>query len=156
MAIDLSGEPTEHLYRHDLESLFYVLVWITSRFNDGKDIPDPPLQVWAEGEHQRGVDSKDSFILKPSLIPTKQNDSHRSGVSSPTFAGCFLRDMWQEVTQLKIRDSTRHLRVGRKPHSSPTTRSVASSRLTLSKKFSTPTYHDMYAVCPCSIIVVYI
>ena len=72
MAIDLlSGEPTDHLYRHDLESLFFVLVWITAR-HDGEDIPKPPLKEWAEGDHQRVMESKSSFLLKPSLIPTKR------------------------------------------------------------------------------------
>ena len=37
VAIDLLGpDPTVHMYCHDLESMFYVLVWITSRFHDGK------------------------------------------------------------------------------------------------------------------------
>ncbi|KAH9004959.1 hypothetical protein EDB86DRAFT_2825332 [Lactarius hatsudake] len=49
MAIDLLGPAqVHHMYRHDLESLLYVLVWITSRFHDGKEIQDPPLQQWAE------------------------------------------------------------------------------------------------------------
>ena len=39
MAVDLLEKPpTVHMYRHDLESLFYVLVWITSRFHKGKEI----------------------------------------------------------------------------------------------------------------------
>ena len=70
MAIDLlSGEPTAHLYRHDLESLFYVLVWITSRFNNGEEIQNPPLQEWTEGKDKALMHLKDSFLLKPSLIP---------------------------------------------------------------------------------------
>ncbi|KAF8268047.1 hypothetical protein EI94DRAFT_1451000, partial [Lactarius quietus] len=48
----LGGNPTLHLYCHDLESLFYVLVWITTRFHNGEDIMDPPLQDWADGEGQ--------------------------------------------------------------------------------------------------------
>ncbi|KAF8274785.1 hypothetical protein EI94DRAFT_1713047, partial [Lactarius quietus] len=49
MAIDLlRGDPTAHMYRHDLESLFYVLVWITTRFHNGKEIANPPLQDWAD------------------------------------------------------------------------------------------------------------
>ena len=44
MAIDLiHPDPTVHMYRHDLESIFYVLVWITSRFHNGQEIADPPL-----------------------------------------------------------------------------------------------------------------
>ena len=45
MVIDLiHPDPTVHMYRHDLESMFYVLVWITSRFHDGQEVADPPLQ----------------------------------------------------------------------------------------------------------------
>jgi Fungal protein kinase len=48
-AIDLlAGEAVEHRYRHDLESLFYVIVWITSRYCGGKEIKEPPLQEWSE------------------------------------------------------------------------------------------------------------
>ena len=71
-AIDLlSEESTEHLHRHDLESLFYVVVWITSRFQDGKEIPNTPLQGWAEGKHQRVVDSKSAFLSTLAPLPTK-------------------------------------------------------------------------------------
>jgi len=42
MAIDLlRPDPPAHMYRHDLESMFYVLAWITSRFHDSKEIADP-------------------------------------------------------------------------------------------------------------------
>jgi hypothetical protein len=35
-AIDLLGKPTDmHRYRHDLESLFYVIVYVTSRYDRG-------------------------------------------------------------------------------------------------------------------------
>jgi hypothetical protein len=45
MAIDLlRPDPLVHMCRHDLESIFYVLVWITSRFHGGKEIADAPLQ----------------------------------------------------------------------------------------------------------------
>ena len=47
MAVDLLEQsPTVHMYRHDLESFFYVLVWITSRFHKGKEIEKPPLEHW--------------------------------------------------------------------------------------------------------------
>lgn len=49
MAIDLlRPDSTVHRYRHDLESLFYVLIWMTSPFHDGKDIVDHPLQDWVD------------------------------------------------------------------------------------------------------------
>ena len=57
MAIDLlRSEPTKHLYRHDLESLFYVIVVLTTRYHEGNEVPgnpkgkdwdeSPPLQAW--------------------------------------------------------------------------------------------------------------
>ncbi|KAG8994403.1 hypothetical protein FRB94_009917 [Tulasnella sp. JGI-2019a] len=54
MALDLltrkgcNGE-VEHLYRHDLESFLWVLVWITFRFQDGKLVEDPPFWEWTQG-----------------------------------------------------------------------------------------------------------
>ena len=50
MAIQLlreeKGDPVVHSYHHDLESLFYVILILTSSFEDGKEISDPPLQKW--------------------------------------------------------------------------------------------------------------
>ena len=47
MAIDLLGNSTDvHRYRHDLESLFYALVYITARYHNGKEIDNPPSQHW--------------------------------------------------------------------------------------------------------------
>jgi hypothetical protein len=47
MAIDLLQPfPTKHLYRHDLEWLFYVIVVLTSRYYAGKEIANSPLQAW--------------------------------------------------------------------------------------------------------------
>ena len=55
-------DPTEHMYHHDLESLFYILVWITSRFNDGQEIVDPPLQEWADNDGLLLAEKKWSFF----------------------------------------------------------------------------------------------
>src|ERR1700733_3543405 len=49
MAIDLLGQnPDVHRYRHDLESMFYVIAYVTSRYHDGKEKAEPPLQDWIE------------------------------------------------------------------------------------------------------------
>jgi serine/threonine protein kinase len=46
MAIDLLGNPDDvHCYRHDLESMFYVIVYVTSRYHEGQELDDPPLQL---------------------------------------------------------------------------------------------------------------
>ncbi|THH28491.1 hypothetical protein EUX98_g5707 [Antrodiella citrinella] len=49
-AIDLlCADPPKPLYRHDLESLFYVMVWHIHRYQDGKLVDDPPFEDWARG-----------------------------------------------------------------------------------------------------------
>jgi hypothetical protein len=75
MAIDLLWDhPSVHMYRHDLESMFYVLVWITSRFHNGEEIADPPLQEWADQGGTALVDKKLSFMLSPPPPPTAEFD----------------------------------------------------------------------------------
>jgi serine/threonine protein kinase len=75
MAIDLlPPDPLVHVYRHDLESMFYVLVWITSRFHDGEEIADAPLQEWADQGGATLVDKKHSFILSEPPPPTSEFD----------------------------------------------------------------------------------
>ena len=53
MALDLlkphsAIKPTVHLYRHDLELFFYILVWATTRykFSTGAVIAVPELDDW--------------------------------------------------------------------------------------------------------------
>jgi serine/threonine protein kinase len=73
MAIDLLElEPPVHMYRHDLESMFYVLVWITSRFHDGKEIADAPLQDWADEGGVALVSEKYRFIMSEPPQPTSK------------------------------------------------------------------------------------
>ena len=76
MAIDLIRPgPTVHMYRHDLESMFYVLVWITLRFHDGQEIADPPLQEWADNDDLLLVAKKRSFFMSMPPRRTKQFES---------------------------------------------------------------------------------
>ncbi|KAF9477562.1 hypothetical protein BDN70DRAFT_881047 [Pholiota conissans] len=47
VAIDLLKEnPISHFYRHDLESLFYGVVILTSRYHDGREIDNAPYADW--------------------------------------------------------------------------------------------------------------
>ncbi|KAJ7196005.1 hypothetical protein C8J57DRAFT_1107045, partial [Mycena rebaudengoi] len=48
MSVDLlvTGPPPPHLYRFDLESLFYVIVYIVYQYHEGKKIDNPPLGAW--------------------------------------------------------------------------------------------------------------
>ena len=76
MAIDLiHPDPTVHMYRHDLESMFYVLVWITSRFHDGQEIVDPPLQEWADSGSATLLKEKNYFLVS---MPPRRTERFES------------------------------------------------------------------------------
>ena len=109
MAIDLlSAESAVHLYRHDLESLFYVLVWITSRFDEGVEIPNPPFQKWAEGRLQEVKNLKIAFLKEPFLSPTKRFISlgrHISSMRAMFNWERLWREMKQEVKTRVLEDS---------------------------------------------------
>jgi hypothetical protein len=48
MAIDLleTDPPPPHVFRFDLESLFYVLVYVVGQYYQGKKIENPPFDNW--------------------------------------------------------------------------------------------------------------
>lgn len=70
MAMDLLGKPTDvHRYRHDLESLFYVIVYVTSRYDNGRELDNPPLQDWEDLGEVALKASKSQFLIDP-LPPT--------------------------------------------------------------------------------------
>ncbi|KAJ6521736.1 hypothetical protein B0H19DRAFT_1203531 [Mycena capillaripes] len=48
MAVDLlvTDTPPPHLYRFDLESLFYVIAYIVCQYHDGNKIDNPPFDNW--------------------------------------------------------------------------------------------------------------
>src|ERR1700761_4702534 len=48
MALDLlvTGPPPPHLYRFDLESLFYVIAYVVCQYHEGKKIDSPPFELW--------------------------------------------------------------------------------------------------------------
>ena len=76
MAIQLlretKGDPVGHSYRHDLESLFYVILILTSCFEDGKEISDPPLQKWFSLDSTTLAKFKSDLIVNrdlPALTP---------------------------------------------------------------------------------------
>ncbi len=58
----LATEAVIHRYRHDLESLFYVILILTSHFENGKEIPNPPLQRWFSLDSQGLSEAKTSLI----------------------------------------------------------------------------------------------
>jgi hypothetical protein len=67
MAIKLlRPDPPVNMYRHDHESMFNVLVWITSRFNNGEEITELSLQEWADIGSVALVGEKYRFIMSAS------------------------------------------------------------------------------------------
>ena len=62
--IEGKGDPVVHSYRHDLESLFYVILILTSSFEDGKEISDLPLQKWFSFDSERSADAKSTLITQ--------------------------------------------------------------------------------------------
>jgi hypothetical protein len=72
MAIDLLSEspPPRHLYRHDLESFFHVLVFMTSTYLKGTEIQNPLLQSWLTKTMEGVVKEKISFIMLDTICPT--------------------------------------------------------------------------------------
>ena len=98
MEIDLiHPDPTEHMYHHDLESLFYVLVWITSWFNDGQEIVDPPLQEWADNNGLLLV-KKESFSISIPPWQTTQFESFRHCILS--MQAMFHDGLWARSSYL--------------------------------------------------------
>ncbi|KAG9217739.1 hypothetical protein CCMSSC00406_0003572 [Pleurotus cornucopiae] len=73
MAYDLLGaEPPAHLYRHDLESLFYVLIWAAVHYNLDSDVPysrvvDPALKQWT-GDYGEARVAKHAFLGDPEPV----------------------------------------------------------------------------------------
>jgi hypothetical protein len=68
MAIDLLREQAlegkvENLYRHDAESLIWVLGWVCLRYEDGKLRRHRPLDEWLKADAKQCTEKKNDFIL---------------------------------------------------------------------------------------------
>ncbi|KAF7421119.1 hypothetical protein PC9H_011639 [Pleurotus ostreatus] len=85
MALDLLDKvPAVHLYRHDLESLFYVLIWAAVHYNIGDTVPylhqvDPELEKW-NGNYEDARAAKTLFYentepvmqrIRPAMLPLR-------------------------------------------------------------------------------------
>lgn len=77
MALDLlaDDDPPTHLYRHDLESLFYVLVWAAVHYTLDKanpvvSQPGSPIMKWT-GTYADAREAKKSFLDDPLPIFSK-------------------------------------------------------------------------------------
>lgn len=69
MAVDLlDDDPAPHMYRHDLESLVYVLIYITACYANGKQIAGAPYALWNEvGRTAQRKEKKDVQSAKLKL-----------------------------------------------------------------------------------------
>ncbi|TCD71759.1 hypothetical protein EIP91_005525 [Steccherinum ochraceum] len=68
MAMDLLSEkPPLHIYRHDLESLLYVMLWHTHRFEDGRVVSKPAFDSWAKDSAEHVLDAKYALIFQAKL-----------------------------------------------------------------------------------------
>jgi hypothetical protein len=66
-ALDLlrEGPPPQPLYRHDLESFFYALVWLVTQHEDGQPVVPPHIPGWCvgAGPHWSATyDAKKAFL----------------------------------------------------------------------------------------------
>ncbi|KIN94978.1 hypothetical protein M404DRAFT_335213 [Pisolithus tinctorius Marx 270] len=78
MAIDLLKEDgqdgkVKHLYRHDMESLIYVFIWISLQYKDGKPLNPGPLDSWAKVD-ARGFAAKKMSFLFVGEVPDDTNN----------------------------------------------------------------------------------
>jgi len=65
MAVDLLNKRWNggHMYRHDLESLFYIMLCLACRYEKpGKPLSDPPYEQWFCGSEEAVYAYKCSFI----------------------------------------------------------------------------------------------
>lgn len=60
----LSLQPPPHMYRHDLESFFWVLWWIVVHFKGGKDNGTTYLNNWHDGPWETVQLAKRGFLAK--------------------------------------------------------------------------------------------
>lgn len=71
MAMDLLGTSgAQHRYRHDLESLFYVILYLISSYDSGKEVYDAPLQLWYDLSEEQLRATKALFLSQDLLTPT--------------------------------------------------------------------------------------
>ncbi|KAJ7493595.1 hypothetical protein FB451DRAFT_1020824 [Mycena latifolia] len=66
----LVPNPLPHLYRHDLESLFYIVLWIVATYHDGQRVANPPLRAWKYLGVADLQKEKRSFLMSVPPPPT--------------------------------------------------------------------------------------
>ena len=93
MALDvlLYYRPPRHLYRYDLESFFWVLVWITVAYNSKKKKFEP-IKEWNDNALRGIGEKKRAFLDSPqTLLASAPNKEYKD-----------LRDTWVESLHTDI------------------------------------------------------
>jgi hypothetical protein len=70
LSLDLLANPTtRHTVAHDLESLIYVLIWITTNYKEGgKQVKQNPLRDWYTGSADQMRRLKLGFVADQKLL----------------------------------------------------------------------------------------
>ncbi|KAJ7856529.1 hypothetical protein B0H14DRAFT_3864988 [Mycena olivaceomarginata] len=63
-----TGPPPPHLPRFDLESLFYVMVYIVYQYHEGKKIDKPPFDAWDHSPTTTLHAQKREFLAEPMKV----------------------------------------------------------------------------------------
>jgi serine/threonine protein kinase len=104
----LDKNPPRHSYRHDLESLFYVLLILTSHFEDGEEIPNPPLKQWFQLNSSDLASKKEALLARSrTSLPKPTPPYERFMYWLIPMARAFSRGMyWQEDDKADPNDET--------------------------------------------------
>jgi hypothetical protein len=76
------------LYCHDCESLVWVLLWICCHYEDGKEIPNPPLGQFITGSYNQ------CFLEKYAITSRLKHLTATSSYDSFWFAMVYLLDLF--------------------------------------------------------------
>ena len=61
----------KHLYRHDLESFIWVLVWLSLQYKDGEKVKRGPIEDWAKMNADKCYSAKWHFLRNPQFLPVR-------------------------------------------------------------------------------------
>ncbi|KAF7334854.1 Other 1 protein kinase [Mycena sanguinolenta] len=98
MARDLLvlDDPPAHVYRFDLESLFYVMVFAVYHYHDKKEIDNPPYKFWEDLGTEALLKEKKAFFATELLEPTENFGSLKPLIKGiyDLFGVFFAKRLW--------------------------------------------------------------
>ncbi|KAG8936494.1 hypothetical protein FRC03_008368, partial [Tulasnella sp. 419] len=74
----------EHTYHHDFEAFIWVLTWVAHRYQGGKEIPNPPFNLW-KADNEKCLLKK--RVFRDKLI-TKQLEHRPTGSYASVWQSC--------------------------------------------------------------------